>query len=478
MRRLTRRRSVATLLPLCVAAALCTPRFLRANPTVYEVGSDPSVGYNLISWSNFSGSAANFVDAVNRLDAAGFRSVSISPVRFVNTTTGAITENNSSPSLSAIGAGVARAQELGMRVTLNPFVEPQNFSNWRGYYNPFGTAADTFWADYKDYLLEVAAIAQTNHVESMTVGTELRAITRNSSHNADWTDVIDAVNSAYDGQLGYAANWDNYDNSNVVNTIWENPAIDFVGIDSYFSGGRGLDVSTAEADNSQGDPDGFLDVVTAAWSDKLQNELLPFAAARKGGVGMPLEFTEVGYRTRNRTVLTPQNESTNDPLDRDEQALAFRGLLQALDGLGDQFTAIHVWNWDMPGGTNNWAQNPNITSGLVGDNVVGARALRDFALNFVEPLAGDYNRDGVVSAADYTVWRNTLGEFVNNLSGADGSNNGVIDQDDYDVWKTNFGATLGGGSVASVPEPESIVLAPVVLIGTSLGRKRRSRSAI
>jgi hypothetical protein len=311
----------------------------------------------------------------------------------------------------------------------------------------------------------------------MTVGTEYRAITQDSSHNARWAEVIDAVDTAFDGQLGYAANWDNYDNANVINTIWENPAIDFVGIDSYFSGGRGLDISPDDADNSQIDPGGFLDIVTAAWTDKIQNELLPFAAARKGGNGMPLEFTEVGYRTRNRTVLTPQNESTGDPLDRDEQALAFRGLLQALDGLGDQFTAIHVWNWDMPGGTNSWAQNPQVTSGTVGDNVVGARALRDFALSSVEPLAGDYNRDGIVDAADYTTWRDKLGRFVNNLSGADGNNNGIIDLGDYEVWKQHFGAALGSGSLSAVgvPEPQTLSLSLLTLavsvFSTRFGRR-------
>ena len=35
--------------------------------------------------------------------------------------------------------------------------------------------------------------------------------------------------------------------------------------------------------------------MTDAWNDKLDTQLLPFAAALKGGAGMPIVFTEIGY---------------------------------------------------------------------------------------------------------------------------------------------------------------------------------------
>ena len=65
-------------------------------------------------------------------------------------------------------------------------------------------------------------------------------------------------------------------------------------------------------------------------------------------------------------------------------------------------------------------------------------------------LLGDYNRNGAVDAADYTVWRDTLGQPVPNSSGADGNGNGMIDSDDYTKWKMNFGAILHPG-VARAP---------------------------
>jgi len=92
-------------------------------------------------------------------------------------------------------------------------------------------------------------------------------------------------------------------------------------------------------------------------------------------------------------------------------------------------------------------------------------------------LAGDYNRDGSVDAADYVVWRVTFGQSREGLA-ADGD--GEIDAGDYTVWTTNFGAdcsTGAGAGLAAIPEPVGSLL---LLIGSaglagSLGRSLRRR---
>lgn len=65
---------------------------------------------------------------------------------------------------------------------------------------------------------------------------------------------------------------------------------------------------------------------------------------------------------------------------------------------------------------------------------------------FVDALAGDYNMNGAVDAADYVAWRN--GDSPDDTSAG------------YDLWKANFGTTLGAGGqlAAAVPEPTSITL--------------------
>ncbi len=92
-------------------------------------------------------------------------------------------------------------------------------------------------------------------------------------------------------------------------------------------------------------------------------------------------------------------------------------------------------------------------------------------------IPGDYNQNGVVDAADYVVYRNTLGSTTN--LAADGNGNNQIDIGDYNVWRTHFGQTSGSGShVAAVPEPAPWLLAAIGLLSVAaVCRGRRKGQA-
>jgi len=83
---------------------------------------------------------------------------------------------------------------------------------------------------------------------------------------------------------------------------------------------------------------------------------------------------------------------------------------------------------------------------------------------FLSHVPGDYNLNGVVDAADYVVWRHTLGDIGDGLV-ADSNENSMIDNEDLDEWRENFGhaglsSGAGSGSVVvgAVPEPTKFLL--------------------
>jgi len=62
-----------------------------------------------------------------------------------------------------------------------------------------------------------------------------------------------------------------------------------------------------------------------------------------------------------------------------------------------------------------------------------------YTVRWYGTISPDYNNNGLVDGADYTVWRDSLGQVVQPYFGADGSGNGVIDQADWQVWHDHWG---------------------------------------
>jgi hypothetical protein len=97
-------------------------------------------------------------------------------------------------------------------------------------------------------------------------------------------------------------------------------------------------------------------------------------------------------------------------------------------------------------------------------------------------VPGDYNGNGVVDAADYTFWRDRLGQNVTLPNSNPADIDGVVTQAEYTYWKSRFGATSGSGAgggsaalgAATVPEPASWMLA--VLAGLFLNYRSRRKN--
>jgi glucose/arabinose dehydrogenase len=83
-------------------------------------------------------------------------------------------------------------------------------------------------------------------------------------------------------------------------------------------------------------------------------------------------------------------------------------------------------------------------SGANGPTAPGARIFR---VRYVNPLAGDYNIDGIVSEADYGVWKSNYGS--NLFLAADGNHDGAVNAADYTIWRNNLGASAPAAAADS-----------------------------
>lgn len=93
-------------------------------------------------------------------------------------------------------------------------------------------------------------------------------------------------------------------------------------------------------------------------------------------------------------------------------------------------------------------------------------------------IPGDYNKDGIVNTADYTVWRDHLNQTT---AGGytlpnEGASTGTVDNADYTFWKNNFGAHgSGSGALGSgaVPEPSTLMMGLCGIVGILAARRKK-----
>jgi len=93
-------------------------------------------------------------------------------------------------------------------------------------------------------------------------------------------------------------------------------------------------------------------------------------------------------------------------------------------------------------------------------------------------LPGDYNSDGSVDAADYTVWRDNLGgDFhLNGNGNEEGGSAGAVDQADYALWRNNYGADAAASAATPAPEPMTLGLLAAGSLGLTALRRARGRT--
>ena len=144
----------------------------------------------------------------------------------------------------------------------------------------------------------------------------------------------------------------------------------------------------------------------------------------------------------------------------------------ALDYIVDQWTTLDLQSLAVPDVAFLQLRVDSSDVGQFGMNTPAYVAIDN--LRLAMPLAGDFNRDGAVDAADYTVWRDTFGQSVAPGSGADADRDAMVTSDDYAIWRSQFGnsAAAASSAVGAVPELSGVTYLTCVLVSLLLWRNR------
>jgi hypothetical protein len=100
----------------------------------------------------------------------------------------------------------------------------------------------------------------------------------------------------------------------------------------------------------------------------------------------------------------------------------------------------------------------------------------EFPLNVPPDPSADFNDDGEINAADFTVWRDSLGQSgLAPFALGDANGDGLVARVDYDIWKQQYGASGAGSAI--VPEPGGITAMLCIGLSTATVCYRRLRFA-
>lgn len=178
-------------------------------------------------------------------------------------------------------AAIRQAHDRGLKVLLVPHLWVET-GGWRALMNP-GGGTDEGWASwaasYRAFLLTWAEVAREGGAEMLSVGVELRSWVT-TPRVASFTPIIEDVRRAYPGLLTYSANWDDVDDTLILDDL------DLIGINAFYP--------LAEREGAT-----LAELLQGGARVAAQVERLARA------MGRPVLLTEIGYTTRRDPALRP-----------------------------------------------------------------------------------------------------------------------------------------------------------------------------
>ncbi|GLP68519.1 hypothetical protein TUSST3_51420 [Streptomyces sp. TUS-ST3] len=272
-------------------------------------------GITLPSWyrTDYDSPAADRY--LRGIRATGARWITLTPTWYQNhVTDSALHTTEETASDASVRRITDRAHALGLKVMIKPHVDLPGDQDRAGI-RP--RDRDAWFTAYRRFITHYADLAADTGAEQLAVGTELAGV---SGDPAAWGKVVEEVRAHYDGPLTYAANYDEYRKVR----FWKD--LDLIGVDAYWP--------------LSGTPTRDPAELRRAWKP-IREELAAFAREQ----GRRVLFTEAGYVSQRGATTAPYSWTVSGRAAPDEQAAAYRALLDSFTGR-DWWAGVCWWMWD------------------------------------------------------------------------------------------------------------------------------------
>lgn len=219
------------------------------------------------------------------------------------------------------------AKAKGISTILKPHIWLRdNEGKWRG---EISMNSDNDWkkwfADYEEFILYYAQIAEEEKMEMLCIGTELHKTC--VEREEDWRMLIKKIRAIYSGPLTYAANF-SQEFEDI--TFWDD--LDYIGVQAYFP--------LTDQENPT------LKDVRQGWQPHLE-KLKKFSKR----FNKPILFTEAGYKSTKDSGIEPWTwpqrlgeEERENIYSEETQATLYEAMFREVF---DQpyIAGIHLWKW-------------------------------------------------------------------------------------------------------------------------------------
>ena len=322
-------------------------------------------GISMSVYSSDGFSDPNFINILQDEKIHGFNYVVLGDAAKVDPITGQIITTDT-PSIADLTNAIKLANQNGLQVMLKPQI--MAYSPSRGQYdniiNNDALPKDIsgFLTNYKNYILQLAKVAQDQNVTIFSLGNEMNALT-GPQYTTYWNDLISSVKNVYQGKLTYSPLLSiEYLPNDEINHIQFWDKLDFIGADLYPNFPTGLTTPTVQQLDTWWKSEGWFNYLNSV-SLKYNKQII---------------FTESGCSSflgaANRNVYGDNVVGLNTTItDYQTQANWYQSFFNTWAGANKPNWLVGVFFWDnIPNDKGLWYSNNYDIYGKSADIVVAS----------------------------------------------------------------------------------------------------------